>query len=135
MSLGLAPTPYAAAAARALHAAGRHVICYVDAGTWESFRPDAGAFPTSVLGRGNGWPGRAHLLGLAVFEKSDPEQARRLGPYFDGVLDERRPLQHRSQRLEIRALLVLSPSRRGRLAQLAPVTSRPGATAARRTAR
>src|SRR5207244_10167041 len=26
----------------ALHTAGREVICYVDAGTWEDFRPDAG---------------------------------------------------------------------------------------------
>lgn len=138
-----------AAGVRALHAAGKHVICYVDVGTWESFRPDAGRFPRSVLGRSDGWPGErwldirqlsvleplmaarmrmcadkgfdalepdnidgysnttgfrltagqqltydewvaheAHSLGLAVFEKNDPEQARRLEPYFDGVLDE-----------------------------------------------
>ena len=30
----------------------------------------------------------AHSLGLAVFQKNDPEQARRLEPDFDGVLDE-----------------------------------------------
>jgi hypothetical protein len=138
-----------AATVRALHAAGKHVICYVDVGTWENFRPDAGKFPKSVLGRGNGWPGErwldirrlsvlepimtarmqmcrskgfdalepdnidgytnktgfpltardqltydewvadeAHKLGLAIFQKNDPEQARRLEPYFDGVLDE-----------------------------------------------
>lgn len=41
----------------ALHAAGRHVVCYVDAGTWESYRADAGAFPRSALGgRVDGWP-------------------------------------------------------------------------------
>jgi hypothetical protein len=34
-----------------LHAQGRHVICYIDAGTWEEFRPDASEFPESVLGK------------------------------------------------------------------------------------
>jgi len=132
-----------------LHALGRHVICYIDVGTWERFRPDAAAFPRSVLGKPNGWPGErwldirrlsvlepimaarfricarkgfdaiepdnidgytndtgfpltgaeqlrydewiaqeAHSLGLAVFQKNDPGQARLLEPYFDGVLDE-----------------------------------------------
>ena len=32
--------------------------------------------------------GEAHRLGLAVFEKNDPEQARQLEPHFDGALDE-----------------------------------------------
>jgi hypothetical protein len=44
-----------------LHAAGQHVICYIDVGTWENFRPDASKFPKSVLGRGNGWPGERWL--------------------------------------------------------------------------
>jgi hypothetical protein len=138
-----------AATVRALHAAGRHVICYVDVGTWENFRPDARRFPRALLGRSNGWPGerwldirqlgvlepimrarirmcrqkgfdalepdnvdgysnrtgfpltareqltydewvarQAHSLGLAVFQKNDPEQAGQLEPHFDGVLDE-----------------------------------------------
>jgi hypothetical protein len=133
----------------ALHAQGKRVVCYIDAGTWERFRPDAGRFPRSSLGRGNGWPGErwldvrrlqvlepimaarlrmcarkgfdglepdnidgfenhtgfaisaaaqlrydewiateAHTLGLAVLQKNDPEQARTLQPFFDGVLDE-----------------------------------------------
>jgi hypothetical protein len=46
-----------AAEVAALHAAGIHVICYVDVGTAERFRPDYGEFPASVLGRPNGWPG------------------------------------------------------------------------------
>jgi hypothetical protein len=132
-----------------LHALGRHVVCYIDAGTWENWRPDARKFPHSVLGKPNGWPGErwldvrrlsvlepimarrfqmcaakrfdaiepdnidgfenatgfpitaadqlrydewianeAHALGLAVLQKNDPEQARTLQPYFDGVLDE-----------------------------------------------
>lgn len=34
-----------------LHAAGRHVICYFSAGSFEPFRGDAGAFPESVKGK------------------------------------------------------------------------------------
>ncbi len=41
----------------ALHAQGKHVVCYIDVGTAENFRPDYSAFPRSVLGRSNGWPG------------------------------------------------------------------------------
>ena len=33
-----------------LHADGRQVICYFSAGTYESFRSDAGAFPAAALG-------------------------------------------------------------------------------------
>ncbi len=44
-----------------LHAAGRVVICYVNVGAWEDFRPDKGAFPTPVLGGSNGWPGERWL--------------------------------------------------------------------------
>jgi hypothetical protein len=36
---------------RRLHSMGRKVICYLDVGSWESYRPDAGEFPRSVLGR------------------------------------------------------------------------------------
>lgn len=131
------------------HARRQHVICYIDVGTWERWRPDAHRFPRSVLGSRNGWPGerwldvrrlsvlepimaarfemcankgfdavepdnidgfengtgfritaaqqltydewvasKAHSLGMAVFQKNDPEQASRLQPHFDGVLDE-----------------------------------------------
>jgi hypothetical protein len=45
----------------AIHAAGAHAVCYVDAGTWEDFRPDAGAYPASVKGLPNGWPGEVWL--------------------------------------------------------------------------
>jgi hypothetical protein len=44
-----------------LHAAGKRVICYLDAGTWEKWRPDAGRFPATALGRPNGWPGERWL--------------------------------------------------------------------------
>jgi hypothetical protein len=46
---------------RTLHDAGRAVVCYISAGSWESFRPDAGDFPNSVKGAGNGWPGERWL--------------------------------------------------------------------------
>jgi len=44
-----------------LHEAGKRVICYIDVGTWESWRPDAKRFPASVLGAANGWPGERWL--------------------------------------------------------------------------
>ena len=41
----------------ALHAQGRRVICYIDVGGWERYRPDAGDYPASVLGNTiDGWP-------------------------------------------------------------------------------
>ena len=45
----------------ALHAQGKHVICYIDVGTTESWRPDQSSFPASVMGGSNGWPGEKWL--------------------------------------------------------------------------
>jgi hypothetical protein len=131
------------------HAIGQRMICYIDVGTWENWRPDASQFPSAVLGNNNGWPGEqwldirqlsvlkpimaarfemcqqkgfdavepdnldgyendtgfpitaaqqlaynmwiaqeVHSLGMAVFQKNDPDQAAQLEPYFDGVIDE-----------------------------------------------
>ncbi len=39
-----------AAEIAALQAAGRRVVCYFSAGSYEDFRPDAGDFPAGVLG-------------------------------------------------------------------------------------
>ena len=33
-----------------LHRQGRKAICYLDVGSWENYRPDAGRFPQKVLG-------------------------------------------------------------------------------------
>ncbi|GAA2252776.1 endo alpha-1,4 polygalactosaminidase [Streptomyces ruber] len=44
-----------------LHADGRKVICYVNVGAYEDFRPDADDFPRSVLGRPNDWEGERWL--------------------------------------------------------------------------
>jgi hypothetical protein len=46
----------------ALHAAGRRVICYFSAGTYEDWRADATQFPTAARGNGvDGWPGEQWL--------------------------------------------------------------------------
>jgi hypothetical protein len=44
-----------------LHNKGRHVLCYLSAGSWEDWRPDAASFPASVKGQSNGWPGEKWL--------------------------------------------------------------------------
>jgi hypothetical protein len=41
----------------ALHDAGKRAVCYVDAGSWEPYRPDADRFPAAVIGKPvDGWP-------------------------------------------------------------------------------
>jgi hypothetical protein len=45
-----------------LHAAGRKAVCYVNAGAWEAWRPDAGRYPRHVIGAPlEGWPGERWL--------------------------------------------------------------------------
>jgi hypothetical protein len=36
---------------RALQRQGRRAICYLDVGSWESYRPDAASFPAAAIGR------------------------------------------------------------------------------------
>jgi hypothetical protein len=71
-----------------LHARGQRVICYVDVGTWENWRPDARAFPSSVLGRANGWPGE-RWLDVRRLSKLAPIMTRRFRAcahkHFDAV--------------------------------------------------
>jgi len=63
----------------ALHAKGSKVICYVSAGTWENWRPDANQFPASVLGKKvSGWPGERWL---------DIRQIGILGPIMEARMD------------------------------------------------
>lgn len=39
-----------------LHSSGRKVVCYLNAGAWENWRPDAGNYPRALLGKGlQGW--------------------------------------------------------------------------------
>lgn len=59
-----------------LHSQGKHVICYLSGGTWEDWRPDAGMFPSSILGMSNGWPGEKWLDIRAVSVLKPIMQAR-----------------------------------------------------------
>jgi len=46
----------------ALHAQGKHVVCYFSAGSWENWRPDKKDFPAEVIGRPlDGWAGERYL--------------------------------------------------------------------------
>jgi hypothetical protein len=50
--------------ARLVHAMHKRkiaAVCYLSAGTWEKWRPDAASFPAGVLGKSNGWPGERWL--------------------------------------------------------------------------
>lgn len=45
-----------------LKAAGKHVVCYVNAGAWENWRADKNSFPAVVKGSAySGWPGENWL--------------------------------------------------------------------------
>ena len=78
-----------AATVAALHARGRKAVCYISAGTWENWRPDAVRFPAAVLGRDvSGWAGEKwldirRLDVLAPIMEARLDQCRDKG--FDGV--------------------------------------------------
>ena len=61
-----------------LHSQGRKAICYMSAGTWEDWRPDANQFPASVKGQGNGWEGEKWL---------DIRNLDVLGPIMEARMD------------------------------------------------
>jgi hypothetical protein len=67
-----------AAIVQELHLAGRAAVCYLSAGSWERWRPDARDFPRSVLGNSNGWPGERWL---------DIRRLRILRPIMEARLD------------------------------------------------
>ena len=49
-------------AVAALHAQGHKVVCYISAGSWEEWRPDADLMPSSVIGKDyEGWAGERWL--------------------------------------------------------------------------
>jgi hypothetical protein len=51
-----------AATVRQLHRLRSRVVCYLDVGSWESYRPDASRFPRSAIGRRyEGFPGERWL--------------------------------------------------------------------------
>lgn len=57
---------------------GKAVVCYMSAGSWEDWRPDAGDFPDSVKGRSNGWAGEKWL---------DIRRLDVLGPIMEARMD------------------------------------------------
>jgi hypothetical protein len=61
-----------------LQSAGRKVVCYFSAGSYEDWRLDAGDFPDSLLGESNGWPGERWL---------DIGQVDQLAPIMEARLD------------------------------------------------
>lgn len=61
----------------ALHDDGRKVVCYLSTGAWEDWRPDADAFPKSVMGKGNGWEGE-RWLDIRETEVLEPLMAARV---------------------------------------------------------
>ena len=71
-----------------MHGRGIKAVCYLSAGSWENWRPDASDFPAAVLGRSNGWPRekwldirRLDLLGPIMKARMDMCAAKR----FDAV--------------------------------------------------
>jgi hypothetical protein len=75
-----------AATVAALHRAGRKVICYVDAGAAEEFRPDYTAFPDAVLGDSGGFAGE-RLLDVRRLDVLAPIMAARFDMCRDKGFD------------------------------------------------
>ncbi|HEY2700343.1 MAG TPA: endo alpha-1,4 polygalactosaminidase [Pseudonocardiaceae bacterium] len=77
-----------AATVAALHAKGRKVICYMNTGAWENFRPDKNAFPSTILGGQDGWAGE-QWLDIRQISVLQPIMAARFAACrakgFDGV--------------------------------------------------
>lgn len=73
-----------------LHRHGRRVICYLSIGAWEDFRPDAGDFPESVIGRSNGWEGE-RWLDIRRTDVLEPLMAARLDRCRDKGFDAVEP--------------------------------------------
>ncbi len=64
---------------QALQAQGKLVMCYLSAGSWEEWRPDAAAYPPSLLGKKYaGWPGEKWV---------DIRQIEQLAPILESRLD------------------------------------------------
>jgi hypothetical protein len=74
----------------ALRKNNKRVVCYVNAGAWEDWRPDAKRFPDAALGSGyDGWPGE-RWLDIRRIDALAPVMLSRLDlcrdKGFDGVV-------------------------------------------------
>ena len=78
-----------AATVAALHAEGRKVVCYMNAGGWEGWRPDAGEFHESIIGanlddwEGERWLDIRRIDILAPIMEARMDSCRDKG--FDGI--------------------------------------------------
>lgn len=78
-----------AAVVESLHAQGKRVVCYMSAGSWEEWRPDAALFPPSVIGkplagwRGERWLDIRRIDVLGPIMRARLDVCRQKG--FDGV--------------------------------------------------
>jgi hypothetical protein len=77
------------ATVKRLHRQGTKVVCYLDVGSWEEYRPDAARFPKSVLGHVyEGFP-EERWLDIARFHEFAPIMEKRIAMCahkgFDGV--------------------------------------------------
>ncbi len=72
-----------------LQAAGKKVVCYINFGAWETYRPDKAKFPKSVIGKDyDGWAGEKFLdirkiSTLAPLMRARLDMCKNKG--FDGV--------------------------------------------------
>ncbi|HEY5054470.1 MAG TPA: endo alpha-1,4 polygalactosaminidase [Solirubrobacterales bacterium] len=62
---------------RRLHRLGRKVICYLDVGSWEFYRPDKGEFPRSAIGRKYAGFPNERWLDVAHFHRFERPLKRR----------------------------------------------------------
>ena len=78
-----------AATVAALHVEGRKVVCYMNAGRWEEWRPDAAAFPEAIIGanlddwEGERWLDIQRIDILAPIMEARMDSCRDKG--FDGI--------------------------------------------------
>lgn len=68
-----------------LHAAGIKAVCYISAGTYENWRPDASQFPAALLGKSNGWAGEKWL---------DIRNVQKSGSVLRKIMDARLDMCH-----------------------------------------
>ena len=76
-------------AIEALHTAGRKVVCYISAGAWEEWRPDADSFPVGVLGENLQGSKTERWLDIRQLDTLEPILSARVAECadkgFDGV--------------------------------------------------
>ncbi len=74
-----------AADVASLHKAGIKAMCYISAGAYENWRPDAAKFPAALLGKSNGWPGEKWL---------DIRDVQKSGSVLRKIMDARLDMCH-----------------------------------------